>query len=220
MDFKSCKKTFNRINEEKKYSILSTAVNVFSSKGFNSANINIIAAEAEVSVGAMYKYFESKRALYLTCVEWVITHLSNHIDEIIKNNDDLLDMLEEMIRTIQKFRTENETFTKMYYEMATESNAEYAMLISSQIEGVTSNLYAAYIEHAKTNDQIRQDIDSRYFAFFIDNILMMLQFSYSCEYYIDRMKIYTYKDVLDDDEKLREQVMLFIKGALYYKEQI
>lgn len=220
MDFKSCKKTFNRINDEKKYFVLSTAVNEFASKGFNSANINIIAADAEVSVGAMYKYFDSKRALYLTCVEWVMEHLRENIDEIIKNNDDLMNLLEDMIRTIQKFRAENETFTKLYYEMATESNAEYAMLISSQIEGITSNLYAAYIEHAKTNKQIRQDIDSRYFAFFIDSILMMLQFSYSCEYYIDRMKIYTYKDVLENDEKLLEQVMLFIKGALFYQESI
>jgi len=218
MDFKSCKKTFNRISEEKKYFVLSTAVTEFASKGFNSANINIIASDAGVSVGAMYKYFDSKRALYLTCVEWVMQHLNQEIEEIIKQNDDLFLMIESLIRTIQKYRAENETFTKLYYEMATESNAEYAMLISSQIEGVTSNLYAAYIEYAKTNSQIRQDIDSRYFAFFIDSILMMLQFSYSCEYYIDRMKIYTYKDVLENDEKLLEQVMLFIKGALFYKE--
>lgn len=218
MNFKSCKKTFNRIDDEKKYAVLTTAMNEFSSKGFNSANINVIAADAEVSVGAMYKYFDSKRALYLTCVEWAMHHLNQKIEDVIKQDSDLLVMLENIIRTIQKYREENQTFTKLYYEMATESNAEYAMLISSQIEGVTSNLYSAYVEHAKTNKQIRQGIDSRYFAFFIDNILMMLQFSYSCEYYIDRMKIYTYKDVLDNDDKLIEQVMLFIKGALFYKE--
>lgn len=220
MNFKSCKKTFNRIDDEKKRIVLTTAMNEFSSKGFNSANINIIAADAGVSVGAMYKYFDSKRALYLTCVEWAMHHLNQKIDGVINQDEDLLVMLESVIRIIQQHRTENETFTKLYYEMATESNAEYAMLISSQIEGVTSNLYSAYIEHAKTNKLIRQDIDSRYFAFFIDNLLMMLQFSYSCEYYIDRMKIYTYKDVIENEEKLIEQIMLFIKGALFYKDDV
>lgn len=218
MNFKSCKKTFNHIDDEKKINILSTAMDEFAANGFNSANINIIAEKSNVSVGAMYKYFDSKRALYLTCVEWAMQHLNEKIEEVIKQNDDFLLIFEKIIRTIQQSASENETFTKLYYEMATESNAEYAMVISSQIEGVTSNLYAAYLEYAKNNNLVRQDIDSRYFAFFIDNLFMMIQFSYSCEYYKNRMKIYTYKDVFKNDDKLLEQMMLFIKGALFYKE--
>jgi len=218
MNFKSCKNTFNRIDDDKKCNILSTSIDEFSRNGFNSSNINVIAEKSGVSVGAMYKYFENKRALYLTCVEWAMLHLNKEIEEVLKKDDHVITMFENIIRTIQKHRKENEAFTKLYYEMATESNAEYAMLISSQIEGITSNLYAAYIEHAKSNQIIRQDIDSRYFAFFIDNIFMMLQFSYSCEYYKDRMKIYTYSDVFENDELLLNQVMIFIKGALFYKE--
>ncbi len=214
MEYKSCKSTFNNIDENKKKNILDVSIKEFSSCGFNSANINDIAQKSGVSVGAMYKYFENKRALYLTCVEWAMSHLNEKISKVLQECDDIIEMFEKIIRLIQNNRKENEQFTKLYYEMATESNAEYAMLISSQIEGITSNLYAAYIEKAKKDGKIRKDIDSRYFAFFIDNILMMLQFSYSCEYYKDRMKIYTYGIALDDDEKLVEQIMLFIKGAL------
>lgn len=214
MDFKSCQKTFNRINDEKKIHILSIAIDEFSTKGFNSANINTISELAGVSVGAMYKYFENKRALYLTCVERAMYHLNEKIEEVVAQDGDIFSILENIIRAILKHRKENEQFTKLYYEMATESNAEYAMLISSQIEGVTSNLYASYIKKAQEDNVLRNDIDPRFFAFFIDNILMMLQFSYSCEYYIDRMKIYTYDDVFEDDERLVMQVMLFIRGAL------
>ncbi|MBN2880152.1 MAG: TetR/AcrR family transcriptional regulator [Clostridia bacterium] len=218
MNFKSCKKTFNHIDDNKKRMILSTAIDEFAQNGFNSSNINVIAEKSNISIGAMYKYFDNKRALYLTCVEWAMMHLSQKIDDVIKQDDDTILMFEKIIRTIQEFKEDNDPFTKLYYEMATESNAEYAMLISSQVEGITSNLYAAYIEHAKSNGLIRKDIDSRFFAFFIDNLLMMLQFSYSCEYYKDRMKIYTYPDVFDDNERLLEQMMLFVKGALFYKE--
>ncbi|MEX1377510.1 MAG: TetR/AcrR family transcriptional regulator [Eubacteriales bacterium] len=218
MNFKSCKGTFNRINDEKKTSVLSTAIDEFSKLGFNSSNINLIAEKSGVSVGAMYKYFDNKRALYMTCVEWAMMHLNQKIEDVLKQDDDVIIMLENIIRTIIKFKSENEPFTKLYYEMATESNAEFAMDISSQIEGVTSNLYAAYLEHGKNNGIIREDIDSRFFAFFIDNLLMMLQFSYSCEYYKDRMKIYTYSTVFENDELLVEQMMMFIKGALGIKD--
>ena len=218
MNFKSCKQTFNRIDDQKKAAVLSTAMNEFAENGFNSANINIIAEKSNVSVGAMYKYFDSKRALYLTCVEWAMMHLNEKIEAVIKEHDDFMTIFEGIIRTVQKYAGENEAFTKLYYEMATESNAEYAMLISSQVEGVTSNLYAAYLSKAKADKQIRQDIDPRFFAFFIDNLFMMLQFSYSCEYYKNRMRIYTYSDVFENDEMLLSQMMLFIKGALFYKE--
>ena len=102
--------------------------------------------------------------------------------------------------------------------MATESNAEFAMLIASEIEGVTSDLYSTYLQKAQQDKQIRQDIDPRFFAFFIDSLFMMLQFSYSCEYYKDRMQLYTYENVFDDDALVRTQAMNFIKGALLYSE--
>ena len=218
MDFQSCKPTFNRLKDEKKFNILSVSVREFSLNGFNSANINTIAEKSSVSIGAMYKYFENKRALYLTCVEWAMHHLTSKINDAINDESDMMMILRKIVSLIQDYRTENEAFTKLYYEMATESNAEFAMIISSQIEGVTADLYAAYIKAAQDNHQIRKNVDPRFFAFFIDNLLMMLQFSYSCEYYKDRMAIYTYEDVQTQDRKLAEQMLLFIEGALLYHE--
>ena len=219
MEFKSSNAIFNRLDDEKKINILSVSMKAFSDNGFNSANINNIADDAGVSVGAMYKYFESKRALYLACVEWSLMHLSSKIGSVTQDETDLFTIIGKIIQLIQESKTENEQFNKLYYEMATESNAEFARLIASEIEGVTSNLYAAYLKEAQINHLIRQDIDPRFFAFFIDNLFIMLQFSYSCEYYKDRMQLYTYDDVFSDDEKLREQALRFIKGALLYSEK-
>jgi len=217
MDFKSCNGVFNRLNNQKKIGIITVSMKEFSDSGFKSANINVIAEKAGISVGAMYKYFENKRALYLTCLEWSIMHLNAKIADVVKRETDLFAVIEALIRAIQESRTENEQFNKLYYEMATESNAEFAMLISGQIEGVTANLYAAYLSEAQKNKQIRQDIDPRFFAFFIDNLFMMLQFSYSCEYYKDRIQMFTHAGVFEDDARLREQMMHFIRGALLYQ---
>lgn len=218
MNFKSCKDAFNRLKDEKKVNILSVSINEFSANGFNSANINTIAEKALISIGAMYKYFENKRALYLTCVEWSMLLLNEKIGEAIAGESDMMRIFEKIIAIIQNNRIKNDAFTKLYYEMATESNAECAMLISSQIEGVTADLYATYIKAAQTTKSIRPNIDPRFFAFFIDNLFMMLQFSYSCEYYKDRMTMYTYADVMRRDKNLAEQMIMFIKGALFYQE--
>ena len=56
-----CKPTFMNIPREKREKILSVAVNEFAFNGLENANINTIAKKAEVSVGSLYKYFDTKR---------------------------------------------------------------------------------------------------------------------------------------------------------------
>ena len=43
---------------------------------------------------------------------------------------------------------------------------------------------------------------------------MMLQFSYSCDYYAERMKIFCGADIADDTEKVTEYFIRFAKNAL------
>jgi hypothetical protein len=41
----------------------------------------------------------------------------------------------------------------------------------------------------------------------------MLQFSYSCEYYKERLKMYVGENAIRDDALMCEQLIKFIKGA-------
>ncbi|MBP1756364.1 MAG: hypothetical protein H6Q59_2762 [Firmicutes bacterium] len=74
------------------------------------------------------------------------------------------------------------------------------------------------MESAKRSGETSINIDSHMFAFFFDNLLMMLQFSYSCDYYRERMKIFCGEDVLDNDEKVAEEFIRFIGAALGYRQ--
>jgi hypothetical protein len=42
----------------------------------------------------------------------------------------------------------------------------------------------------------------------------MLQFSYACEYYQERFRIYAGEDILERDEAVVQQFLRFIKAAL------
>jgi hypothetical protein len=55
------------------------------------------------------------------------------------------------------------------------------------------------------------------FAFLLDNVFMMLQFSAACPYYKERFFIYTGKQVADSDELIVEQTLLFLKAAFNFK---
>ena len=51
-------------------------------------------------------------------------------------------------------------------------------------------------------------------AFFFDNLLMMLQFSYSCDYYQHRMRLYCGENAAWNDEMMADQLTRFLLGAM------
>ncbi|HHW13198.1 MAG TPA: TetR/AcrR family transcriptional regulator [Firmicutes bacterium] len=210
--------SFGKLPADKQEKILQTAIIEFAEHGFEGANINIIAKKAGISVGSMYKYFKNKHDLYMMTVSISVDKLTTALNEIISQKMDFLSTVEKIIRAIQFHSRENVYLTKLYNRMTTENNGEFVRTIVEQIEGVTAHLYAAFIEEAQKNEAARKNINPKYFAFFLDNLFILLQFSYTCDYYKERLKMFVGDEVFADDELLVEQLMKFVKGALYLQD--
>jgi len=204
---------FNKLSPEKQGRILEAAVDEFAGHGYDSANINSIAQKAGVSVGSIYNYFESKEDLYLAVVHHAVETLKAALDDIVTREDDLFKRIEMILRAIQTFSRRYVNLTRLYNEMTTESRSDLTWTIVSKMEGVTAELYASYIREAQVNGRVRPDIDPRYFAFFLDNLFVQLQFAYACDYHKNRLKMFVGEDALDNDELMVEQLMKFIRGA-------
>lgn len=87
---KRYKEAFERASDERKEKILEVGINEFASKGYEKANINIIAKKAGISIGLMYKYFSTKEDLFITCIQRGMSILDDAVDEILKSDDKLL----------------------------------------------------------------------------------------------------------------------------------
>lgn len=205
---------FHRISEEKQNIILEAALTEFAQFGYSEANINKIAERAHVSVGSIYKYFNDKQNLYLAIINYSVETLRTVLNQIMDGNDDFFGTVEKIIEVTQKYSKSKVNFAKLYNEMTTENNSELAWKTAADVEGVTAKLYASLIEEAQRKGVVKKDIDPRYFAFFIDNLFILLQFSYSCDYYKERLKMFVGEEAFEDDALLRAQLMKFIRGAL------
>ena len=207
------KKTFENIPEEKRRRILAAAIGEFANKGFDNANINVIASKAGVSVGSLYKYFNTKQDLFLTAVHHGISILEETLGPLSQADMDVRDKLELIIRTVQTTSRQLEDLIKLYNEMTSENNAELVRLISQDMETVSAAVYTQVIAQAQQEGLIRRDVDPRMFAFLLDNLFTNLQFSYACGYYQERFKIYAGEDILSRDDFVVEQMLKFIEGA-------
>lgn len=208
------KPTFDNIPLEKKYNILSVSLKEFSSKGFESANINVIAKEAGVSVGSMYKYFGSKKDLFLTTVNLGIEMLETVLGSISEMDCDVMEKLEKLVRTAVDYSKKQAELIRLYYEIASEGNVELIKELAAKTEAIAAKVYTDAIREGQKNGEIRKDISPEIAAFLLDNLIMMIQFSYSCEYYMERFKIFTGESIFEKDEEAIQSFLKFVKAAL------
>ncbi|HOO72491.1 MAG TPA: TetR/AcrR family transcriptional regulator [Spirochaetota bacterium] len=208
------KDAFDRINEEKRGRILSAAVDEFSSMGFNNANINEIARNAGISIGSMYNYFSSKEDLFLTVINSGYQQLEEIITKISLEEGDIFTKLEELFRAAQAHSKKNRKTIQIYLDMTSEGLATLSKRLSRKVETITAELYYKLIIKAREAGIIRHDIDEKTASFCIDNLIVLLQFSYTTEYFRERMKIFAGKNAIKDDEMVIQGIMKFIKYGL------
>lgn len=74
-----------QLREQRNIQLLEAAQRVFSSQGFHAANISDVAAEAGVSQGTVYHYFDSKEDLLLAVyTHWETQHLRDEIGQALQ----------------------------------------------------------------------------------------------------------------------------------------
>lgn len=211
---KFTKKTFDHLPREKQQLILSTATEEFSQNGYERTNINVIAEKAGISVGSLYKYFTSKEDLFLMAVHEGTAFLGSTLEPIIESELSIIEKLRSIIQVIQTTCREHQNLIKLYNEMTSVGNGDLVQRLSHEIETISAEAYTRLLQEGQDRGEVRKDIDPRLGSFFVDNLFMSLQFSYVNAYYIQRFKTYAGDSILEQDEKVAQQMIGFIQAAL------
>lgn len=219
MTSKHHKETFDKISEKKREKVLQAATSEFAKNGYKTANINVIARNAGISIGSMYNYFSSKENLFLTVINEGYKHLEAALSRADLEQGDIFDKLEEILRVAQRFSKENPEITQVYCDITSEGLSHLSRKLSRNIETITALFYRKQLEEAKAKGIVDPALDDWVTSFCIDNIILLMQFSYTSEYYKERLKIFVGEDAFDEDERLISGMMRFIRGALAPKNR-
>ncbi len=211
------KSTFENLPQEKQQRIIRVATEEFANNGFENTSIQQIAKKSGISVGSIYKYFENKESLFTYIVQAGLSTLEKTLLELAPTNEDILIKAEKIIRKLLSFSKEKPYFIKLYCSLTTTGNSEFLNQISQRIEAVSASIYTQTIAIAQETGEVRKDVNPAFFAYLLDNVFMMLQFSTACPYYRERFFIYTGKQAEESDELIVEQTLLFLKAAFNFK---
>ena len=205
---------YKKLDDNAKMLILETGIDEFAERGLDRANINVIAKKAGVSVGVIYKYFGDKDSFFLACVRHSLDLLDEVLTEAVSHETDIASGIESIVSALAVHAREHKNHNAMYNEISSGGCKKYAKELALEIESRTARVYSTLLENARAAGTVDPELDPRLFAFFLDNLFMMLQFSYSCDYYSERMKIFCGEGSAEDTEKMTESFMHFVRNAL------
>lgn len=208
---------YKKLDESAMELILETGIDEFAEKGLDRANINVIAKKAGVSVGVIYKYFGDKESFFISCVRHSLDLLDDVLKSAVAHQTDVETGIRCIVSALIEHAKAHSNHNAMYNEISSGSCKKYAAALAREIEGRTAGVYSQLLENARQAGAVDPELDPKLFAFFLDDLFMMLQFSYSCDYYRERMKIFCGTEVLDDTERMTESFMRFVKNALKIK---
>ncbi len=202
---------FTNLDEEKRDRIEKAAIREFVAHGFEGANTNRIAALAGVSVGSLFKYFETKADLFLHVVQAGSVEIEQLVSAILEGDGPVLGKVEALLQLVaQTSRAEREV-VQLYHELSGQGNAKFVEMLAFKLERYTSAAFTELMKQGQASGEIRTDIDASLLAFMMDNLLVTLQYSLACDYFEERLRLYLPEA---QDEELVAGALAFLTGAL------
>ena len=206
--------TFSRLPTEKKERLLTIAKHAFAEGGFAATSVNAIAAVAGISIGTLYKYFRSKEDLFLAIIGQGHDLLQTVLEGIVTSADPLPAKIERLLNAAVRYSEQDPDFVKIYIDCTTQGLAQLAARLSRSIESIAADAYRRLLREAQARGEIDPGLDTSVAAFCLDNLLLMLQYSFGCGYYRERLALFAGRPALSDPRAVIEGSMRFIANAL------
>src|SRR5436190_11294284 len=93
--------------------ILEAAARLFAEHGYADTDTQLLADELGVGKGTLYRYFPSKRELFLAAVDRAMRQLRAHVDEAVAAADDPLDQIASGVRAFLAFCADHPEFVEL-----------------------------------------------------------------------------------------------------------
>jgi TetR/AcrR family transcriptional regulator len=199
-------KTFQNLAPDKKEDVVRESLREFALHGYEIASLSNVIARLGLAKGSFYRYFESKKALYLFLLEGStalrLQFDSDHVDSSIS---DLSGLLMEHFAAKIKFDKQFPLYSAFLYTVLLEKNNDELNDIHLANKEKILQVTRQVIAGLTGKNAIRGDIDLNMLSFMISEMQVMILSYVQLKYHIDfRENIRTGKPLysLPDKEML------------------
>jgi TetR/AcrR family transcriptional regulator len=153
-------KTFNNLPAERQNEVIDVCLREFAVNGYENASLSIIIAELGLAKGSFYRYFESKRSLYLFLLDHCAEIRLQHDNKIVPApSSDLFERMLQHFKGKIKFDSAYPLPSAFLHTVLEEKNNDE--ITDMQFRGkekILKLIRPIILEEAKKKN-IRKDID-------------------------------------------------------------
>ena len=186
---KNMNATFLKLGKTRQNEILDAAASVFAANGYNGANIPEICSQAGISIGALYKYFNNKEAVFVAVLKRMGDLLASEFYGKIKiDKTSILATIEDILTEMtfsQRFQQYKQYFI-LYLDIGSYSLNGFAESISGRFENIGQEFYYSLVEKFKKKGQIKKEINSDLAAYFIDSHITLYAYTLVSKHHLIR----------------------------------
>lgn len=165
------KRTFNRLDDDKKERVMRAAIEEFLSRGFENAKIEEIAQNASVAKGSIYQYFEDKKELFLYSVTWSIDYFMKLIDRQTPLKDmDVYDYFLSSGRERYALIKKEPLLVEFSFAVASGKYSSLTQEINSEYKRIGDEHELKLIANGKKKGTIREDLDDKTLLLFFQGV--------------------------------------------------
>jgi len=149
---------FNNLSEEKRETIIKSAIEEFSQNGFYKASTDKIAYSANIAKGSLFHYFKNKKNLYLYIVKYCMDFIGDKVKKEA-NNIKVNDFYERM-KLIAIFKQNIFVTYEFHTKIILDSFSNRDEEIKEDMQILTNEYYADGIQFME--DYILKYMDAEY----------------------------------------------------------
>ncbi len=160
----------NLKEQERRDAIIRSAINVFSTKGFEKTTMDDIALEAGFSKSLIYWYWKNKAALFSELIDICLTGYRDLLQSIIDSQEDFKKKYSRLVSRFIEIFKKNDSLNKLVHF----GSLHYSEVREENFKAKVQNYYRAIIKQLEELYQqgtdagyFRKDIDASAIAFTI-----------------------------------------------------
>jgi AcrR family transcriptional regulator len=137
------------LTEKSSTEILDASARVFAQIGYFQAGINEICLEAGISNGALYKYFEHKKGLFITVAQRSIDPLQMAFGRMASGQLDFWQRMQPMLENVAPLLTLYEDYFSVYMDWGSPVVDAFAVELSDAFERQSFESFYDLVEEAQ-----------------------------------------------------------------------
>ena len=132
----------------------------------------------------------------------------------VNREQGVVEAFREMLCIARDAARQYPEMNQIYLDCSSQSLVSLSERLSRDAEEVTVELYTKILTEDKKAGRVREDLDISTAAFMLDNLVMMYQFSFVSNYYMERKKLFLGSTLSENEEEVIDAMVDFVQRAI------